>query len=130
MRPPPTVTFADEATDRYLSHCEDPPYFKTSRHRTLEEASAVTIQSVTHRLRCNGCGDGLVYDRHDDKIVAIYGHTGTTHPQAGAPVFTVGLVPLPNEATQAQMKTLAIAWDEAIETKDYPESIWQTHSDF
>jgi hypothetical protein len=120
----------DQHSYRYLSHCEDTPFFMTTRLSTLEEATAATIQWVKDRLQSNGCGDGLVYDRHENEIVAIYGHTGTTHSPTGAPLYAVGVVATPEEATTAELKSLASAWDDAIETKDYPKSIWPTHSDF
>lgn len=116
--------------DRYLSHMEDEPGFRTTRHRTVEEASEATIQGITERLDRNGCGDGLVYDRHEGKIVAIYGHTGTTGTEEGGFDYEVGLIAFPDEDILAEMTILTAAWDAAMETKDYPEFIWQTNADF
>ena len=118
-----------QLTDRYLSHCEDEPIALTNRYRTLEEATAVTIRRVETRLERNGCGHGLVYDRLEGRIVAVYSNILTGYAD-GDPDFVVGFKPLPIGASEARMKTLAIAWDESTVTGDCPEFIWQTNSDF
>ena len=119
-----------QLTGRFLSHCEDTPYFMTDRHATVEEATGATIKWVANRLQQNGCGDGLVYDREERKIIAVFGATETIQMNAGGTVHKVGIIPMPDEITRARMATLALLWDQALETKDYPDSVWPSHSDF
>lgn len=109
---------------RYVCHTEDEPLLKSTRCDDIGQAMQHVYDHVAMRLNQNGCGDGLVFDRWTERIVAVFGHVDTI-TIGGQEVIVVGTKPMPTEAEQQRMRLLVEAWDRQ-ERGVNPPFIWNT----
>ena len=122
----PSVCFEAHSTllqlpGRYICHIEDEPSLLSTRCDDIGQAMQHVYDHVAMRLNQNGCGDGLVFDRWTERIVAVVGHVDTI-TIGGQEVIVVGTKPMPTEAEQQRMRLLV----EACDRQENPPFIWNT----
>ena len=105
---------------RYIVHVEDEPLFLRREFNRIDEAVASLQSSVLERLQKNGCGDGLIYDRKSNRIIAL-----------AAPIRpgfdSVDTEFLFNDVVRSSLEPRFIPWlDWSADEEEYPHFVWPT----
>lgn len=123
----PHMNGIDQPEMRYLGHVEDEPLLLQFRTDDFNDACTRVREAVQQRLDQNGGGDGLVLDRYERRIVAIYGASPDCSEDTAAQTM-IGRCALPDWGTQERMVSLAQAWDRASPNGETLDFIWNTFS--
>ena len=76
---------------------------------------------VLERLHANGCGDSLVFDVNQDRIIAVLGHIQNCPTVQN---LAVGILPLPDAESLVHMRASLMG---IIASDLHPHScVWQT----
>lgn len=79
---------------RYISHVEDDPMVFQRYFNKLQEAVDATCVLIADRMDRNGAGDGVVYDRVEQRIVACM--EGGVENGRSTTAVEINHIPAPN----------------------------------
>ena len=104
---------------RFVVHVEDDPAVLQNEFDSYKAAAEACKDLVSMRINQNGCGNGLVFDRVEDSVVAVFRHGQT--PEAG-----FGFLAPPSLVESEELSQAFRPWLNSSSISRGPNLIWRT----